>query len=279
MRQGKLGRPAIWLRRHDDGKSSLSKLGGRPALPPDIEWPRHGQTGTPLHFLAQIDLTTLPRTPLSNAPDEPALPKRGLLFFFADMVEEMLWGKYDGPFATTRVIFDKQAGPERAPPDDMPEILHAFGERAGGFETGIIEYPAMGLEPHVIDTFDEATDPDAAALVASIEKAIGPLPVFAGPGSWNAIAAAKPREYIQEVNGRRELNLLLHQMLGVATNVQGTAAKLQAAGTILLLQIDSDTSLHEHFMFCDMGAAQFWIEPADLAKGRFSKAWGTTEGG
>jgi uncharacterized protein YwqG len=45
-----------------------------------------------------------------------------------------------------------------------------------------------------------------------------------------------------------------------------------------LLQIDSDTSLHPEFMFCDMGAAQFWIEPADLAKGRFDKAWGTTEG-
>jgi uncharacterized protein YwqG len=67
-------------------------------------------------------------------------------------------------------------------------------------------------------------------------------------------------------------------MLGVATNIQGAAAKLQAAGTVLLLQIDSDTSLHEQFMFCDLGAAQFWIEPADLAKGQFQKAWGTTEG-
>ena len=116
-------------------------------------------------------------------------------------------------------------------------------------------------------------------MVASIEKMIGPLPVFTGPESWNAIAAAKPREYIHELNGRRVLNLSLHQMLGVATNIQGTAGELQAAGTILLLQIDSDTSLHQEFMFCDMGVAQFWIEPSDLAKGRFYKAWGTTEGG
>jgi len=282
MRQGKPGRqrqPAIWFRRREDEKSSLSRLGGRPTLPPDIEWPRHGQADTPLHFLAQIDLSTLPWTPLHNAPEEPMLPKRGVLFFFADMVEEMLWGENGGPFATTRVIFAKQAGPERAPPDDTPEILHAFGDRAGGFETKIIEYPPMALESHVIDTFGKAADPDAAALVASIEKAIGPLPVFTGPGSWNAIAAAKPREYIHELNGRRELILSLHQMLGIATNIQGTAAQLQAAGTILLLQIDSDTSLHQEFMFCDMGAAQFWIEPADLAKGRFYKAWGTTEGG
>ena len=259
MRQGKPGRqrqPAIWFRRREDEKSSLSRLGGRPTLPPDIEWPRHGQADTPLHFLAQIDLSTLPWTPLHNAPEEPMLPKRGVLFFFADMVEEMLWGENGGPFATTRVIFAKQAGPERAPPDDTPEILHAFGDRAGGFETKIIEYPPMALESHVIDTFGKAADPDAAALVASIEKAIGPLPVFTGPGSWNAIAVAKPREYIHELNGRRELILSLHQMLGVATNIQGTASQLQAAGTILLLQIDSDTSLHQEFMFCDMGAAQ-----------------------
>ena len=194
------------------------------------------------------------------------------------MVEEMLWGDNGGPFATTRVIFAKHAGPEREPPDDTPEILHAFGRRAGGFETGMIEYPPMALEPHVIDTFEETADPDAAALVASIEKTIGPLPVFTGADSWGAIDAAKPREYIHELNDHRELNLSLHQMLGVATNIQGTAAELQAAGTILLLQIDSDTSLHEEFMFCDMGVAQFWIKPADLAMRRFDKAWGTTEG-
>jgi hypothetical protein len=135
-------------------------------LPPDIEWPRHGRVGWPLHFLAQIDLSTLPPTPLHNAPEAPVLPKRGLLFFFADMVEELLWGENGGPFATTRVIFVEQAGPEHVPPDDMPDIMHAFGERAGGFKTGITKYPPMALEPHAIDTFSEAADPDAAALVA-----------------------------------------------------------------------------------------------------------------
>jgi len=38
-------RPAIWCRRRGDGRSSLSKPGGRPTLPPDIECPRHGQAG------------------------------------------------------------------------------------------------------------------------------------------------------------------------------------------------------------------------------------------
>jgi len=134
MRQVEFGRqrqPAIWFRRRQDGKSALSKLGGRPTLPPDIDWPRHGQTGTPLHFLVQIDLSSLPSTPLSDTPEAPTLPKVGLLFFFADMVEEMLWGENGGPFATTRVIFAKEAGPERAPPEDTPRCREGANEAVG----------------------------------------------------------------------------------------------------------------------------------------------------
>jgi len=285
--------PAIWFRPRTDGKDSLSRLGGRPTLPPEIDWPRHGQAGTPLHFLAQIDLSALPPTPLHGAPDAPTLPRSGLLFFFADLEEEMGWGDFGGPFATTRVVFAKEAGPERSPPDGTPEIFHFFGEQAGGYETGIIEYPPVALEAHVIDTFggvEPFPDPSdtyaqaaQAAMVASIEKRIGPVPIFKGPGSFDAIDAANPREYIHELEyegvTRQELNCPRHQMLGFATNIQGTAQELQADGTILLFQIDSDRKLHEHFMFCDMGAAQFWIKPADLKQGRFEKAWGTTEGG
>ncbi len=71
----------------------------------------------------------------------------------------------------------------------------------------------------------------------------------------------------------------MHQMLGMGKNIQGAAEGARLDGLILLLQIDSDPSVHKHFMFCDMGAAQFWIKPADLAAARFDKAWATTEGG
>ena len=286
--------PAIWFRREASGTVSLTKLGGLPTLPLEIEWPRQRQSNSPLHFLAQIDLSRLPSTPLDGAPNAPALPNSGMLFFFADMVEEMLWNDNGGPFATTRVIFANQAGPERTPPDDMPEILHGFGEQAGGYETGMSVYPQAALEPYVIDTFigfnprpsvnDTGAAAAQAATVASIERAIGALPVFAGPGSLDAIKAASPREYIKELqfkNGgvRRELHCPMHQMLGIGMDIQGTAEEARVSGTILLLQIDSDQPLHEHFMFCDLGAAQFWIKPADLAERRFDKAWGTTEGG
>jgi hypothetical protein len=287
--------PAIWFRRQVGGKASLSRLGGLPSLPSKTEWPRHGETETPLHFLAQVDLSQLPPTPLDGSATTPRLPRTGVLFFFADMVEEMLWNQNGGPFATTRVIFANRVGPQRPAPEDIPEILHGFGERAGGYRTGISVYPEAALEPHVIDTF-AGIDPRAdasdtysaaaqAAMVASIERAIGPLPVFKRePGLWDAIKAANPREYIvgsRLRNGsvRGELHCPRHQMLGIGKDIQGTAEGEHAAGTILLLQLDSDTLVHQHFMFCDMGVAQFWIEPADLAGERFDRAWATTEGG
>ena len=67
-------------------------------------------------------------------------------------------------------------------------------------------------------------------------------------------------------------------MLGVGKDVQGTAEAARENGDILLLQIDSDKAIHRHFVFCDMGVAQFWIKPEDLASKRFHKAWATTEG-
>jgi uncharacterized protein YwqG len=106
MHQNELNRQretAIWFRREADGNISLTKLGGLPTLPLGIEWPRQRQSSSPLHFLAQIDLSRLPSTPLNGAPNAPTLPKSGVLFFFADMVEEMLWNDNGGPFATTRV--------------------------------------------------------------------------------------------------------------------------------------------------------------------------------
>ncbi|HEV2901059.1 MAG TPA: YwqG family protein [Pseudaminobacter sp.] len=280
---------AIWFRRQTGGKNSLSQLGGLPSLPPNIKWPQQHQSGTPLHFLAQIDLSQLPPTPLKGS-NTPALPDHGLLLFFADMVEEMLWGENGGPFAATRVISVSQAGPERPIPEDIPAILHAFGERGGGYDTGISLFPRVCLESYKIQTF-AGIEPDPypehryseealAAMVESIERVGGPIPVLTGEEAWNA-SDSSTGPYIRELtfadgSVRRELHCPLHQMFGHGKNIQGTARE---DGNILLLQIDTDRSVHEHFMFCDMGVAQFWIKPADLAAGKFENAWGTTEGG
>ena len=218
------------------------------------------------------------------------------------------------------------AGHLQTPVSSLPmkPVLNAFhrrtrltyctvSENAGGFETGITEYPPLTLEPHVIDTFPSDIWQDAvcpakvslkawmaaiarrraayaqaaeAAMVASIERAIGAsIPVVKNGTRAQVFKAGNPPEYISELHMRdgtirRELICPQHQMLGFGANIQGTAEDMHVDGTILLLQIDSDVDrVHDEFMFCDAGVAQYWIEPADLAEGRFDKAWATTEGG
>ena len=274
----------------------MGKLGGLPTLPFGTDWPRHPESGEPLHFLAQIDLSRLPPTPLAGARMPSPLPKAGLLFFFADMVEEMLWSGHGGPFANTRVIFSERAGPERTPPEDTPDLGHALGQKGGDYMggPGRTSFSQGSIEPYVIETFagvdafPDGSDAYAAAaqaaMVASIERATGAaLPVLNGAGSGEVVTKAKALEYVRVEKFRdgtvhRALECPRHQMLGVGKNLQGTAEEHYADGLVLLLQIDSDKAVDSDFVFCDMGAAQFWIKPDDLAAGRFDRAWGTTEG-
>ena len=66
------------IKRLPIGQSSTSWVGGVPKIPAH-KWPRSKETDLPLHFLAQIDLSTIP-----GALEEHDLPKAGWLCFFAD---------------------------------------------------------------------------------------------------------------------------------------------------------------------------------------------------
>jgi uncharacterized protein YwqG len=41
----------------------------------------------------------------------------------------------------------------------------------------------------------------------------------------------------------------------------------------MFFEIDSDMAVDKELIFCDMGAAQSWIKPADLVAARFNDAW------
>ena len=274
---GSIRDPAIWLRR-SPAATGRSKLGGLPDLPASVEWPLDQNSGLPLHLLAQVDLAQLPPTPLTGARVPADLPRFGLLLFFADIEEDMLWGDYPG---CTRVIYVAEAGRSRPAPDNLPVIGHAKTSMTGRFAAGTAVFPEARLEGYLIDSFpgEEAyfcADTSLAAthrVAASIERATGtPLPVVDDKTDQLQSPAAILR-------GSHNLHITRHQMLGGAVNLQGTAEAARANGDVLLLQIDTDWGLHKSFMFCDMGMAQFWIRPDDLAARRFDKAWATTEGG
>ena len=135
-----------------------SHLGGRPSLPPGTPWPRNGQTGQPLHFLAQVDCAELPRV----ETDTP-LPEDGTLLFFAGLDEEMVWEGPNDPGAGTdgddftRVLYipaEAATGAKAALPVDMPDIGHPMGKSTGTYaEVGVKTRPRWPVTGHVMRAY------------------------------------------------------------------------------------------------------------------------------
>ncbi|SMX30720.1 DUF1963 domain-containing protein [Actibacterium lipolyticum] len=162
--------PGIYLRRLwpiGQEATGHSYLGGRPCLPSSIAWPLHGETGLPMHFLAQIDCSDLPKSEATSV-----LPAEGQLMFFADLDEEMVWEDTPDAPAATRVVYvpaDQVTNQEAELPDLLPEINHAYGEPSGYFaRKGVKEYAKWPVTYHPVNTFSmspdqERSNPDLAS--------------------------------------------------------------------------------------------------------------------
>lgn len=149
---------AIWLARSAK-RANLSRLGGLPSLGTGQKWPRHLTRGTPLHFLAQVDLAELPPTPLKKGG--PKLPRQGVLMVFADMNCDGNPGGYDDwitgdPQDCTRILYANIPGPDRAAPSNLRRVTNMSGTRLGSFVKDISVFPKKPLEAHAIDTFEDA---------------------------------------------------------------------------------------------------------------------------
>lgn len=99
----------------------FSHLGGLPSLPRGMEWPR-AANGGPFHFLAQIDLATVPASGIVDFRGRslPEFPRQGALYFFADCATFGIW---EQPEASHRVLYAPDLGgtrPVQPPPDLMP---------------------------------------------------------------------------------------------------------------------------------------------------------------
>lgn len=151
--------------------TTMSKFGGWPNLPNEIEWPRgvdpyakhfRGRSdrswhdAPPLHFLAQIDCSELPDA-------QTALPRHGMLYFFGRMDEECVWEDENPPNDSTRVVyvadFDRNT-PLRQPPKDIwavgtRELVSEYPS-AAGFDEGM----AYGPSRIVVDANELAVVPE-----------------------------------------------------------------------------------------------------------------------
>jgi hypothetical protein len=213
-------------------------------------------------------------------PGGPALPPRGLLCFFADVEEEMLWEdefERGTPLDATRVIFCESVGAPVAAPEDIPQIGHAWEKAGGGHSVGDHVYPESPLTAYPIDTFVGLTRPrktswEAEAderIVAAIERATGrAVPII---DSTTRKADWREQPYMSIWGSQKGLMILRHQMLGAPLNVNMDADAMEGRGEVLLLQLESDFSLHRNFI--GGGTVQFWIKAVDLAAKRFERAY------
>lgn len=93
-----------------------SHYGGVPLVGPGFVWPRHRETGRPLHFVLQVDLAQVP------APARLGLlPERGLLALFLDL-------ERPGPHGFAFVWHDENEALHEAPLP--PDIGPAYGDSA-----------------------------------------------------------------------------------------------------------------------------------------------------
>ena len=98
-----------------------SKIGGKPYLPADFEWPTYTDSSDnvtrPLSFFCQINLAEV-----KSFDKDGALPDRGTLYFFYEC-ESMKWGFDPTDDGAARVFFFDTTGLLRCVPLDIPSDI------------------------------------------------------------------------------------------------------------------------------------------------------------
>ena len=260
--------PAIWLG-YAEEPVSRSRLGGLPDLPEEVDWPLHLVTNQPLHFLAQIDLSALPATPLPDCPYKASLPRDGMLYIFADIDEEMTFDeeiiRADGMPSPTRVIYAKAAGAEREAPADLPMLQHQPREIDGEFARETNLFQVVHLQAHVINTFRSVSFFNAKGGLTSPfkndedgEARNQSIMIAAGLGGDDEDAA--------------------QQVLHSSAQMFGWGKSMSYGSTDIKVGDDADILLFEYFLnapYDEIGLFQFWIKSEELKAQRFERVWAT----
>lgn len=136
----------------EEANICASKIGGRPAVPKDFEWPVYKGMGyddvekeRPLAFLAQINLAEA-----SKYDEEGVLPKTGILSFFYELMS-MTWGFDPKDKGSARVYYFPNI--EELELMDLPKDME---------EECIIPAMPANMESHIsiptLEEFEECID-------------------------------------------------------------------------------------------------------------------------
>ncbi|MBS1166195.1 MAG: hypothetical protein H6R00_2220 [Proteobacteria bacterium] len=249
-------RPAILVQRGNCplglAPSTSSYIGGLPALPPDLAWPRSnprpkgGDNATALSFIAQIYLAELPRLRRKSP-----LPLEGILFFFLDSDLTR--------YPQVRVLFapEGSSSPSSSPvciPNDLMPLGNPNGsERQQSDDDGFDRRIQRKYKISFHSFQDFAFDDVAIARELKL-KSLRSIPGFEEP--------------------KNGLPVSIHQILGYGTCIQQTPT--QRHNQILLLQLSGERAFSPWHGDCGC-VLQLWISRSDLRKRDFSRVVATID--
>ncbi|MBQ8513705.1 MAG: DUF1963 domain-containing protein [Clostridia bacterium] len=251
-----------------------SKIGGKPHLPADFEWPTYHGMGIlddekatrPLSFMAQINLADVKPYDAENV-----LPESGMLYFFYDM-ETMRWGYDPEDEGCCRVywIADGTALTEHELPAELDE-MYRIPERAITFGTKA-SYP-MFDEVNERYTVEWESDRPWQAYMDELERLGASETDSLG---MNSQLLGYP-ELVQN-SMLRECELASNGVYtgnGFPEMTDAEAADLRARSQdwVLLYQFGSIMDGVDEVMFGDLGSIYFCIRRQDLAARAFDKVW------
>ncbi len=261
--------------KNDDSLDKMaSKIGGRPSVPLDFEWPTY--TGVicgdeksekktrPLSFLAQINLKEV-----SNLDENHLLPEDGILSFFYDL-ETMTWGFDPDDKGSARVFYFPEGTSMLVAeiPEEL-DVKFAIPELAVDFEPHV-SLPGYGDNDDLGISRDEDLDWDE--FIECIEKAGGDdiEELTKLLGYPNVIQNPMEEECEACTRGFRQGNPEDYKMISDAEKADITD---KAKDWMLLFQMSTIEFEDYELMFGDCGSIYFWIRKEDLKERNFDKVW------
>lgn len=241
------------------GEGSTHRLGGRPNLPPAVEWPVW--RGSPLAFVAQIELSEVP--PIEGLD----LPSSGSLCFFSEGGK--VWGFQPEHAGSARVIFSPEplaAYPLREFPSELSEDLRFDAVQMIAKRAHVaIPNPqdicvrSLDLSPDERESYFFQVHEQWVARTMETFHRIGGYPVCIQPAKDPKLEAHLVSQglYCGDQSGYRE---------GKERGLWPGAAEWE-----LLLQVDSEGGIG--MGWGDDGRLYFLIDKSDLRQRRFEKAW------
>ena len=242
----KVTRQAALLKTHSAPESKIAlgetKIGGRPDLPKDWEWPKHS-SGKSLAFIAQINLSEV-----HNAVAFSELPESGILYIFS------VYGWQEDDDSDPKL-------PKSRLKDDWNEVLfHPNGNvplTRRRRPSDVNGFKAARVEAIPVISLPDEKEPAMRAL----KWRKGDIETFA----W------KLTNSFNKVRNSLLGNPANHLLLGFADYEQHFATIVAKHKLQLLFQIDSD--VNTKMCWGDGGRLYFWIKPADLNRCDFSNVF------